>query len=174
MKKSKKSKLVPFVYEGITDMDDCLFAKDSDTIIPIEAKIKHIPDLSWHKLAFPCYRFIRRSSNEMLESPQGDRQLGRSNKEEKWKLFFSSDPLDLKPDSSDKLHKIIPVYCTCIKEYDSWKRGAILYVFPKIATRAGRLPSLSWGEVRGLILNDEDTMKPEHIFRVDLGWLRKA
>lgn len=63
MKGSQTGKLVPFVHEGNADMDECIYAKDSNTVIPIEAKLKHIPDLSWHKLAFPCYRFIKQPSD---------------------------------------------------------------------------------------------------------------
>lgn len=60
MKDVKKRKLVRFTFRGTSDLDECLYPRNSDIVIPIEAKVDDgvHNDLGWHKLAFPCYRFI--------------------------------------------------------------------------------------------------------------------
>jgi hypothetical protein len=59
MRDVKKRKLVRFMFRGVSDLDECLYPRNSNVVIPIEAKIDGVHnDLGWHKLAFPCYRFI--------------------------------------------------------------------------------------------------------------------
>lgn len=178
MKSSETSNLAPFVHEGNADMDECLYVKDSNAVIPIEAKLKHIPDLSWHKLAFPCYRFISQPSNpvEWLPARRGaEHEDPLYNEQQKWKSMYSMDPVDWHGDKSKrKKPKIIPVYCTCFKHYDSWRRGAILYVFPQANIHSGKVPLLSTKKVSGVILNDRKQMVPARIFKVELSWLRKS
>lgn len=61
MRDSRRKKLVEFHFEGISDLDECLYPRNTNVVMPIEAKIDESGtncDLGWHKLAFPCYRFI--------------------------------------------------------------------------------------------------------------------
>jgi hypothetical protein len=55
-------KLVPFAYDGVVDLDKCLYPRDTSITIAIEAKATHITDLAWHKLSFPCHRFLEHDS----------------------------------------------------------------------------------------------------------------
>ena len=60
--KSKNAKLRAFNFEGMVDLDACVYPSGTDIVMPIEAKLEHFGDLAWHKLAFPCYRFIKQAT----------------------------------------------------------------------------------------------------------------
>ena len=62
--KGRSKRLVEFSFEGISDLDECLYPRNRNVVIPIEAKIDddgNNCDIGWHKIAFPCYRFIDNS-----------------------------------------------------------------------------------------------------------------
>jgi len=142
-------RLVPFVHDGVVDLDECLYPKDTNAIIPIEAKLQHFPDLAWHKLTFPCYRFIGQ--------PHFD-----SDEEESWRV-----PRAPALRSNDCKSQIAPVYCT----YHAPTRQAILHLFPRVQLYSGKVPSLSTQKVHGVILNEKKQMLPAQTFRVDMSWI---
>lgn len=84
MMDKRNKKLVQVLYQGIDDLDECLYlnCKGATVVIPIEAKVTSHHDLAWHKLAFPCYRFIDNASS-----------------------------FGLKPNNWPITPRIIPVYC---------------------------------------------------------------
>lgn len=152
--KSKTGRLVPFVHDGTADLDECLYPRGANTIIPIEAKLQHITDLSWHKLAFPCYRFINQPSDCHL-------QLKGEPVESQW-TFPPAVVV------AQRRKNIIPVYCA----YRANTREALIYVFPPVQTYNKKL-SRAAGRVRvnGVVLNESRQMFPEKIFKVDLSWV---
>jgi len=60
--------LIPFIYEGVVDLDESLYPQDTNLVLPIEAKLQHFHDLSWHKLAFPCFRYIHQPHFENYQA----------------------------------------------------------------------------------------------------------
>jgi hypothetical protein len=142
-------RLVPFVYEGVVDLDECLYPRDTNIIIPIEAKLQPHPDLAWHKLAFPCYRFI---DQPRFEAEDENSSLPR-----------------IPALRSDKCtNQIVPVYCA----YHTGTRQAIIHVFPKVLVYSGKLRVLSSTEkMRGLIINEKKQMVPAQTFSADMSWI---
>lgn len=106
--KDRKGRLVQFVFKGTSDMDECLYPRDTDVVMPMEAKLDDgvHSDLGWHKLAFPCYRFIDNSPF--------------------W--FFS------RSSKVSRSLKIVPLYCL----YEPSSKTAYIYVFPRIHIRKQR------------------------------------
>ena len=141
MKDARRNKLVRLVYDGVVDLDECLYPKGIDVVLPIEAKIDNgHASLSWHKLAFPAYRFID-NSKAMKTFRTGSSIRGIYSKV-----------------------RIVPVYCL----YRPTIKRAYLYVFPEIITK--RYRNYDRPE-RGIILNQRKQMVPETIFEVRMDWL---
>jgi hypothetical protein len=141
MKDARRNKLVRLVYDGVVDLDECLYPKCRNVVLPIEAKIddEH-HGLSWHKLAFPAYRFIDNSkAMRIFRTGSSIRGIyGRV--------------------------RIVPVYCL----YRPTIKRAYLYVFPQIVTN--RYLNYDRPEY-GIILNERKKMVPDMIFEVRLNWL---
>lgn len=142
MKDKKRNKLVRFVYDGVVDLDECLYPKDQDIVIPIEAKIDNGHNgLSWHKLAFSAYRFID-NSKAMRTFRTGTSIRGIYNTKV----------------------KIIPVYCL----FSPLIKRAYVYVFPKITTDQ----SLNYDcPEYGVVLNECTQMAPKYVFEIRMDWL---
>lgn len=139
--KNKRHKLVRFVYEGIADLDECLYPRNANVVIPIEAKIDSgHTGLSWHKLAFPAYRFID-NSRAMRTFRTGSSINGIYN---------------------NKIN-IVPVYCL----YNPTIKKAYIYVFSAIA----KTKCLSDYPECGIVLNDKAQMVPKKVFEVRLDWI---
>ena len=137
--------LARFDYNGVVDLDDCLYVRESNLIIPIEAKMQYYQDLAWHKLAFPCYRFI--------PQPRLDNKVANTVDSRK-----ATTCIDHCSKSC-----IMPAYCA----YDASVKEAIIHLFPKILTcsRAGI------HNLKGIVLNDKERMTPTRIFRIDMSWI---
>jgi hypothetical protein len=142
------SRLVPFVHEGVVDLDECLYPTGTNIVLPIEAKLQHFQDLSWHKLAFPCYRFI---SQPRITNGQ--------------KSCEGPDFADMRRDRSWRA--VAAVYCA----YDAKLRCAIIHAFPAVKVHSGKVHALSVEKVNGLILNEKSQMIPAQSFRVDMAWI---
>ena len=142
MKDAKRNKLVRFVYDGVADLDECLYPKDTDIVIPIEAKIySGHTGLSWHKLAFPAYRFID-NSRAMRTFRTGSSISG----------IYNSKV------------RIVPVYCL----YNPIIKRAYVYVFPRITT----VKCLNYDcPEYGIVLNEHAQMVPKSVFEVTMNWL---
>jgi hypothetical protein len=102
MKDKKRNTLARFVFHGNDDLDECLYPQGSNIVIPIEAKLSLEDGLGWHKLAFPCYRFINKS--------------------------ISSTRPSMNPVLEKKDLRIVPMYCA----FDPQEERAYIYVFPRI------------------------------------------
>lgn len=146
--KSKRGKLVKFIYEGMTDLDECLYPADTDIVMPIEAKIddEH-NDLSWHKLAFPSYRFIDNSATKFF-------RIGRSH--------IAAPYQDPK-----KKMKIMPVYCT----FDPTTRESYLYVFQNIPILRRQSEIFDNASEKGILLNATAHFRPTFVYRVNMKWM---
>jgi hypothetical protein len=117
-------------------------------VLPIEAKLQHFQDLAWHKLAFPCYRFI---AQPRLKDGQ--------------KSWQKPEPAFMR---SEKPWRVVSaVYCA----YDAKLKCAIVHVFPTVRVHSGRVPALSVEKVNGIILNEKSQMIPTHSFKVDMSWI---
>jgi hypothetical protein len=140
-------RLDPFVYRGVTDLDECLYAKDTDLVIPIESKMHHIPDLAWHKLAYPCYRFIGqpRFDAQSVVADSGTRMTLRQ----------------------EGRRRVVPASCA----YHAATRQAMIHVFPEVQLYSGRVRDLSSEKVQGMILNEQRQMAPAQTYTVDMGWI---
>jgi len=138
--RDRKGCLIPFTFNGMSDLDECIFVRDCNTVIVIEAKLNaHEYDLAWYKLAFPAYRFI---ANKFPWSSLSKRKLSEN------KQYF----------------KIIPVYAA----YDNPDSTlAHLYVLPKLLIHRGKAGCVSELS-NGIILNDERQFTPEKIYELDL------
>lgn len=68
--KDDKNDLHQFAYRGTVDLDECLYPDRKNIVIAIEAKVTSHYDLAWHKLAYPCYRFIE-NPRPFLSGPTG-------------------------------------------------------------------------------------------------------
>jgi hypothetical protein len=140
----RKNRLVRFLYDGIVDLDECIYPRDVNTVMLIEAKIRSDQsDLGWHKLAFPCYRFIDNS-----------RAIG----------VFRTGLSEMVPSFANKA-RIIPLYC----EFDPVRKLALIYVFSEI--RKHRFLSEFDDFRRGIILNHTQQFRPRLIFKVDMNWM---
>lgn len=150
-KRSGKKAIAGFVYDGVVDLDECIYPKDrSGIVIPIEAKINHIPDIGWHKLAFPSYRFVEQKGNNSFQY----RTECRS----------GVDPDS--PDSTMHEKRIIPVYCAA----DPFLKSAFVYVFRELKARKGPLGHGPNG-ASGFVINDPLQLTPKSVYKVDLSWI---
>lgn len=139
--RSKRGKLSSFMFDGMSDLDECLYPRGGNVVMPIEAKLTNYPDLAFYKLAFPCYRFIDEGEFEAGEEGQ---------------------PVQ-RPITGPK--KIIPVYC-CMHGGDS---DVYIYVFPQVKVR--RQSERHFMPRSGLVLNDKQQLTFSHVFKVNLGWI---
>jgi len=146
MKDIRRNKLVRFIFDGMADLDECLYVKHLDVVIPIEVKIDYDhEDLGWHKLAFPCYRFID-NSRAFADYRQGSSQ--------------GTCPSFVKRTS------IFPMYCA----YSPPTQSALIYVFPEVKASCF---STDYGKKfveKGIILNNPKHLEPERVFEVDMKW----
>jgi hypothetical protein len=140
-------RLERFMFEGTNDLDECLFPRSTDVIVPIEAKIDdgvHF-DLGWHKLAFPCYRFIDNSRpRPFLRDVAGGRRISG-------------------PSGTNKM-KIIPVYCLFVP----WGKRTYIYVFPTIEIHKERYGYRNYDVEYGLVLNDVKQFTPRIVLSVEM------
>jgi hypothetical protein len=148
--KTKRGRLVKFLYEGMTDLDECLYPVRANIVMPIEAKVQdEHNDLSWHKLAFPCYRFIDNSSSMGFRT-------GSSH---------SAAPyLDRR-----KKVKIMPVYCV----FNPILKESYIYVFRGISMT--HQPSIIPDRLEnGIVLNEKAHFEPAIVFKVDMKWIGRT
>jgi hypothetical protein len=111
-------------------------------VIPIEAKIDSgHTGLSWHKLAFPAYRFID-NSRAMRTFRTGSSIKGIYN---------------------NKI-SVVPVYCL----FNPTIKRAYIYVFSAITKT--KFFNYDFPEY-GIVLNDKAQMVPKKVFEVRLDWI---
>jgi hypothetical protein len=139
----------PFKFEGVVDLDECLYPLGTDMIIPIEAKLQLFPDLAWHKLAFPCNRLF------------GPTHFQGAVREQSAAVAAA-----LRRDNG-KI-RILPSFCW----YSSATKQAMIHVFPQLQLYSGKTRAFSVeGKVQGVILNEKRQMVPEQTFRIDMSWI---
>jgi len=116
--------------------------------MPIEAKIDDDNnDLSWHKLAFPSYRFIDNSSSMGF-------RIGSSH--------CAAPYLDPK-----KKMKIMPVYCT----FDPTTKQSYLYVFQNIPPLHRQSEMIVNANENGILLNATAQFKAITVFKANMKWV---
>lgn len=146
--KNTRGKLFRFVHDGVVDLDECIYPRNTGVVMPVEAKIESDHrDMSWHKLAFPCYRFI-------------DNSLA-------FRTFRTgSSGNSLPSHGRNQRTKIIPIFCL----FQPSIKAAYVYVFPQIKILEMKDNNYyKQGCIEyGVVLNDEKQLTPKLIFQVDM------
>ena len=143
--KNKNGKLFRFVHDGVVDLDECIYPRNENVVFPVEAKIEcNHTDMSWHKLAFPCYRFID-NSLALRTYRTGS--------------YYGALPRYARNNKT----KIIPIYCL----FNPTVKTAYIYVFPEI--RIVQVKRNDYRDVEnGVILNDARQFKPTSVFQISM------